>query len=150
MVPVLIAIAFGGVDIGSIIAILALTPITKLTITRLNPSPAIPEVARLTASGINRVAVTVFDKKLDIKTATAAKTMSKLIVPKLLHSMLPTIHSASPVLFIEIPREIPPATSHRTSQGNLRMSSFVTTPVSVRNTTGIRAMIALLPHGNFQ
>lgn len=80
-IPVLTAIALGGVDIGSTIAKLADKATTNPSIIMPATPSTIPDVANEIASGMSSDAVTVLDKKLDMTSATIPNSANNTRYP---------------------------------------------------------------------
>jgi hypothetical protein len=91
--PVLMAIALGGVDIGSIIALLADIATTKPRISISMPATA-PEVTKDIAIGVSNVAVTVFEMKFEITIPHIAKTAKRTVPGNIVQLIRLINHSA--------------------------------------------------------
>ena len=139
-IPVLVAMALGGVDIGSIIEKLTMTPMSTMTDARGKSGPIIPETPNPVASGMSRVAVTVLETRLAILYAAAPNMITIPMGPSVSQAIRLISHSANPVFFRLIPIEMPPATSQSTSQEYFLISAWLSMPSAGNNVIGKNAI----------
>ena len=140
--PVACASAFGGVLIGNAIAIdEAIVTESIIIIAPPNGAKLTIEVPSAAIIGSNKFAVAVCDIKFAINKVNIVASKTMKYGENEPNGILSIKCLLKPLSSSPIPKAMPPATSHNTSQPiNLKSSLFII-PVTEKTTTGIKATI---------